>query len=197
LVGPAEIEETLITLGLAKTAADVDAIVSELDRDRNGELDFNEFLELLKDTSMKNNKTNFLNGRNLLYQKPAEKTVLPKLIGVHAGEEFKEYQFVRDLRNNHDKSLDMKEKDPKVLEHRKRVRNELDKKRKQLFAKDDDQSGVTQGSVTNSAQTAEPTLATEQTSRFSQGNERARKVLSKKSKTSQDVTSSLLQVPDE
>ena len=91
LVGPSEIEETLITLGLAKTETDVDAIVSELDRDRNGELDFNEFLELLKDTSMKNNKTNFLNGRNLLYQKPVEKTVLPKLIGVNAGEEFKEY----------------------------------------------------------------------------------------------------------
>lgn len=87
----------------------------------------------------------------------------------------------------------MKEKDPKVLEHRKRVRNELDKKRKQLFAKEDGQNGMTQTLFTNPTQNGEPSIATEQTSRFSQGNERTRKVLQKKSKTSQDVTSSLLQ----
>ena len=67
MVGPEEIEETLITLGLAKTEADVEGIVAELDRDENGELDFNEFLELLKDTSMKHTKTNFLHDRNLLF----------------------------------------------------------------------------------------------------------------------------------
>ena len=55
---------------------------------------------------------------------------MPKLISLNAEEEFREYQFVRDLRNNHDKNLDMKEKDPKVLEHRKKIRDELHKKRK-------------------------------------------------------------------
>jgi len=85
---------------------------------------------MLKDTSMKNTKTNFLHDRNLLFQKPTEKTILPKLISLNAEEEFKEYQFVRDLRNTHDKNLDMKEKDPKVLEHRKKIQKEKDKKRK-------------------------------------------------------------------
>lgn len=67
MIGPSEIEETLISLGLARTVADVDATVRELDIDGNGELDFNEFLNMLKDTSMRNTKQNYLTDRNLLY----------------------------------------------------------------------------------------------------------------------------------
>ena len=44
MIGPQEIEETLISLGLARTREDVDDIVKSLDTDGNGELDFEEFL---------------------------------------------------------------------------------------------------------------------------------------------------------
>jgi len=44
MIGPNEIEETLISLGLAKNEDDVQDIVDELDQDGNGELDFDEFL---------------------------------------------------------------------------------------------------------------------------------------------------------
>lgn len=67
MIGPNEIEETLISLGLAKNEDDVQAIVDELDQDGNGELDFDEFLQMLKDTSMRNCKGNFLTDRNLLF----------------------------------------------------------------------------------------------------------------------------------
>lgn len=69
MIGADEIEETLISLGLAKTQDEVDAIVQELDVDGNGELDFDEFLQMLKDTSMRNSKGNFLSDRNLFYEK--------------------------------------------------------------------------------------------------------------------------------
>ena len=114
MIGASEIEETLISLGLAKTQKDVDTVIKQLDRDANGELDFNEFLEMLKDTSLRNKKGNFLCDRNLLFQKPVEKAKMPDLGSLNAGEEFKEYRFLRDLRNGHDKNLDMKEKDPKI-----------------------------------------------------------------------------------
>jgi len=67
MIGPSEIEETLISLGLARTEDDVQAVVNELDVDGNGELDFDEFLQMLKDTSMRNNTDNFLTDRNLLF----------------------------------------------------------------------------------------------------------------------------------
>lgn len=67
MIGPNEIEETLISLGLAKNEDDVQDIVDELDQDGNGELDFDEFLQMLKDTSMRNFKGNFLTDRNLLF----------------------------------------------------------------------------------------------------------------------------------
>ena len=40
-----------------------------MDDNGNGELEFGEFLTMLKDMSMRNNKTNFLKDRNLLYEK--------------------------------------------------------------------------------------------------------------------------------
>lgn len=68
MIGVDEIEETLISLGLAKTQEDVHNIVRELDQDGNGELDFDEFIGLLKDTSARGD-TNFLKDRNILFQK--------------------------------------------------------------------------------------------------------------------------------
>ena len=52
LVGPHEIEEMLISLGLAKTREEVYKVVSQLDDNGSGELDFDEFLQLLKESSM-------------------------------------------------------------------------------------------------------------------------------------------------
>lgn len=68
-IGPAEIEETLISLGLARTREDVLTVVEEMDEDCSGELDFEEFLTMLKDMTMKNSKTNYLTDRNLLFEK--------------------------------------------------------------------------------------------------------------------------------
>lgn len=56
MIGPHEIEETLISLGLARTREDVDDIVKSLDTDGNGELDFEEFLQMFKETSLINPK---------------------------------------------------------------------------------------------------------------------------------------------
>ena len=82
MIGPNEIEETLISLGLAKNEDDVQAIVDELDQDGNGELDFDEFLQMLKDTSMRNFKSNFLTDRNLLFQKAkCEKSKSKQILG--------------------------------------------------------------------------------------------------------------------
>jgi Ca2+-binding EF-hand superfamily protein len=41
--------------------------VDELDKDGNGELDFDEFLQMLKDSSMRNSKGNYLTDRNLMF----------------------------------------------------------------------------------------------------------------------------------
>jgi len=68
-LGPAEIEETLISLGLARTRDDVQEIIDELDENGNGELEFGEFLTMLKDMSMRSTSTNFLKDRNILYEK--------------------------------------------------------------------------------------------------------------------------------
>jgi len=87
----------------------------------------------------------------------------------------------------------MKEKDPKVLEQRKKVRGELDKKRKQFFAKADGHTNLTESSITDSTQYGAGSIATDQTSRFNHSLDRNRKTLSKKSKTQHDVTASLME----
>ena len=68
MIGVDEIEETLISLGLAKTKEDVEATVKELDVDGNGELDFDEFLQMLKDTSMRNAKDNYLTDKTIHFE---------------------------------------------------------------------------------------------------------------------------------
>lgn len=126
MIGTDEIEETLISLGLARTKEDVQRTVQELDADGNGELDFDEFLQMLKDTSMRNSTANYLKDRNLLFEDQTNKNTkrnksrefghassLPPLL-----EEYQEYNFAGNLRQTK-KELDMKEKDPKTIEQRK------------------------------------------------------------------------------
>lgn len=68
-VSPSEIEETLISIGLAKTRDDVEQIIAEMDEEGKGELNFDEFLTMLKDMSMKSQALNYLGDRNILYQR--------------------------------------------------------------------------------------------------------------------------------
>lgn len=68
-ISPSEIEEMLISLGLARTREEVEEMICELDVNGNGELEFDEFLTMLKDMSMKYNSTNYLKDRNILYKK--------------------------------------------------------------------------------------------------------------------------------
>ena len=68
MIGVEEIEETLISFGIAKSKEDVTATVQELDIDGNGELDFDEFLQRLKDTSMWNAKENYLANKNIHFE---------------------------------------------------------------------------------------------------------------------------------
>jgi len=126
MIGAEEIEETLISLGLAKSREDVTATVHELDVDGNGELDFDEFLQMLKDTSMRNAKDNYLTHKNIYFENVKDQKKkrnksgdfnhhLPPLI-----EEFQEFRFAENLRPTI-KEKDMKEKDPAHIEKRKEI----------------------------------------------------------------------------
>ena len=126
MIGAEEIEETLISLGLAKSREDVTATVHELDVDGNGELDFDEFLQMLKDTSMRNAKDNYLTHKNIYFENVKDQKKkrnksgdfnhhLPPLI-----EEFQEFRFAENLRPTI-KEKDMKEKDPAEIEKRKEI----------------------------------------------------------------------------
>ena len=109
-LGPAEIEETLISLGLARTREDVEQIIDEIDENGNGELEFGEFLTMLKDMSMRSNKTNFLKERNLLYEKQTlagaefeelkkkKGELFPPLTQEQKTESYKEFNFAKSLR---------------------------------------------------------------------------------------------------
>ena len=68
-ISPSEIEEMLISLGLARTREEVEEMICELDENGNGELEFEEFLTMLKDMSMKHNSSNYLKDRNIMYKK--------------------------------------------------------------------------------------------------------------------------------
>lgn len=47
-IGILELEEPLITLGIAKGRTEVKKIMDEIDKDKSGEIEFDEFLEILK-----------------------------------------------------------------------------------------------------------------------------------------------------
>lgn len=119
-------------------------VIQELDRDGNGELDFDEFVQMLKDASMRFSKDNYLKDRNLLYQRQNKDLeqrenfkkrgkYLPQLRNEVSQDVFQEYnieKYQKELRNRHDKNLDMKEKDPKELERKKAVLEQLNQKKK-------------------------------------------------------------------
>lgn len=144
MIGPQEIEETLISLGLARTREDVEDIVKSLDADGNGELDFEEFLQMFKETSLINPKQNYLSDRDLQFKKVDPKkghrhnqsevlngSILPPLTGFASQEEYNEFnidKFQENLRGGHNKELDLKEKDPKVIEKKKAVRKMISEK---------------------------------------------------------------------
>ena len=102
MIGPAEIEETLISLGLARTKEDVQTIVEELDQDGNGELDFDEFLQMLKDSSMRNCKSNYLMDRDLLFRK-SKRTNLPPIDEKAIDEPINPESYFQTLRSGHNK----------------------------------------------------------------------------------------------
>lgn len=140
MISPQEIEETLISFGLCKTKEDVESFVSELDTDGFGELDFEKFLHLLKEASLQNGKCNYLVDRNVLGEKNVRAKSrdytlkLPSL--THKASErsidFNQEKFIRKLRTT-DKGLDMKEKDPKVIEMKKKIEQQKIQKRNKSF----------------------------------------------------------------
>ena len=127
MIGVDEIEETLISLGLAKTIEDVEKIVAELDEDGNGELDFEEFMKLLKDTTSIADG-NFLQDRNILFEK--QKVKEPEIDSQQ--DHINPNQFFENLRQT-DKALDMKEKDPRILKERVEKEKERQRNRKKIF----------------------------------------------------------------
>jgi Ca2+-binding EF-hand superfamily protein len=66
-IGPSELEETLISLGLAKTREEVEDALSKFDLNQDGEIDFDEFVEILKISTKDKSNDSYLNNRNILY----------------------------------------------------------------------------------------------------------------------------------
>lgn len=62
-------EETLISLGLAKTREEVEDALSKFDLNHDGEIDFDEFIEIIKLSTKDKTSDSYLNNRNILYQK--------------------------------------------------------------------------------------------------------------------------------
>ena len=71
-IGPSELEETLISLGLAKTREEVENALSKFDVNHDGEIDFDEFVEILKISTKDKTSDSYLSNRNILYQKQNE-----------------------------------------------------------------------------------------------------------------------------
>lgn len=114
-----QIEEVLITLGLCKTPADVQDQISILNKDVDGKLDFDAFLQLLKQTSALGTNSakppNFLFDKNLLGEiVPVKESLkLPQLqtsneSGISAA------QFFENLRS-HNSSV----RSPKIISGRR------------------------------------------------------------------------------
>jgi len=47
-IGVEELEEPLIAMGLVANRSEVEKLVAEVDQDQNGEIEFSEFLEIIK-----------------------------------------------------------------------------------------------------------------------------------------------------
>ena len=71
MLGAAEIEELLVSFGLATDRADVERIVCDLHDDGSGRLDFQEFVKLLKEV-LKLADKNYLERHDFLYNEQNE-----------------------------------------------------------------------------------------------------------------------------
>jgi Ca2+-binding EF-hand superfamily protein len=60
VIAPPELEETLISLGLAKTREDVENALKKFDLNLEGALDFDQFIEILKELAKDYTNNNFL-----------------------------------------------------------------------------------------------------------------------------------------
>jgi len=61
------LEETLISLGLAKTREEVENTLSKFDVNQDGEIDFDQFIEILKVSTKDKTCDSYLDNRNILY----------------------------------------------------------------------------------------------------------------------------------
>ena len=50
-IGTDEMEEPLLTLGIAKSKVEVKKLMDAIDEDKSGQIEFDEFLQILKGTS--------------------------------------------------------------------------------------------------------------------------------------------------
>ena len=57
-IGLAELEDPLITLGIAKSREEVTDIINDFDVNQNGKLEFDEFLDILNGKSQKKDRKN-------------------------------------------------------------------------------------------------------------------------------------------
>ncbi len=67
MIRPSELEETLISLGLAKTREEVENTLSKFDVNQDGEIDFDQFIEILKVSTKDKTCDSYLDNRNILY----------------------------------------------------------------------------------------------------------------------------------
>ena len=78
-VGAAEIEELLVSFGLVQTREEVDQLIGEMDFDGSGDLDFDEFIALLKGVpgrfsgGSSRPRRNYLTERNIMYDEQNER----------------------------------------------------------------------------------------------------------------------------
>lgn len=67
MIRPSELEETLISLGLAKTREEVENTLAKFDVNQDGEIDFDQFIEILKVSTKDKTCDSYLDNRNILY----------------------------------------------------------------------------------------------------------------------------------
>ena len=70
-VGAAEVEELLVSFGLVQSREEVEDLLYEMDFDGSGDLDFNEFVALLKGVPARyeTGRRNYLSGHNIMYDR--------------------------------------------------------------------------------------------------------------------------------
>jgi Ca2+-binding EF-hand superfamily protein len=61
-IGIEELEKPLISLGLCTTREDVKKIMEKVDEDKSGQIEFNEFLHIIKSASLKKEQNQYRRG---------------------------------------------------------------------------------------------------------------------------------------